>query len=303
MFECNWRTSASVGLPLIAAFAVCGFLLGNQLGYETGNRDAHTKEYERHAADEIERTCLRLDAVAEAECIVRVINTAHEHKRAENDLIAQRNMARWALFMLLATLAMAAITAGGVYYVWRTLGVTREIGQAQVRAYLSVESAEFKSQNDRFIVSCNVINSGLSPAKKIRVEGVLCYNGVSFIDTRKHNRGNRVVVGPGETDTVTEKCSDIMAGCDAFVDFAFGDPVDLPAVSVISQGRMSPIFIKCQLVWTDVFDKEHPLEFCLSGFRKDKKDENANPDPAYIRQGSLIVTDKPEDVRVRLAQL
>jgi len=118
-----WLTS---GLTLIAAFAIGGYILGHQLGEEAGKKDAHTQEYERHAADEIERTCLRLDSVAEAECIVRVINSAHEHKRAESDLIAQRNMARWAFWMLIATFAMAAITALGVYWIRDTLLATKD---------------------------------------------------------------------------------------------------------------------------------------------------------------------------------
>jgi hypothetical protein len=161
MFEGYWRTAIAAGLTLTAAFVIGGYILGYQLGEEAGKKDAHTKEYERHAADEIERTCLRLDPIAEAECIVRVINSAHEHKRAESDLIAQRNMARWALFMLISTVVMAAITGLGVYYVWRTLAITSDIGMAEVRAYIYDFGADIEADNNTIGVTFK--NFGNSP--------------------------------------------------------------------------------------------------------------------------------------------
>ncbi|MEL6450239.1 MAG: hypothetical protein AAFQ19_03190 [Pseudomonadota bacterium] len=180
MFEGHWRTAIAAGLTLIAAFAVSGYILGHQLGEESGKKDAHTKKYERHAADEIQRTCLRLDPAAEAECVVRVMKTAHEHIRAESDLVAQRNMARWALFMLLATLAIAGITAGGVYYVWRTLGVTRDIGQAQTRAYLTPKILKLSwLPKAGARAEIEIENKGASPTRGVNVSGYLSNKGIT----------------------------------------------------------------------------------------------------------------------------
>ncbi|MGB1236285.1 MAG: hypothetical protein ACPG5U_11190, partial [Planktomarina sp.] len=99
--------------------------------------------------------------------VVRVIEATNEHKRSEDDLNAQKNMARWALFMLLATIAMTLVTIFGVYYVWRTLAVTREIGQKQTRAYLGI------SKIDRDIAQglhfFHLDNSGQTPAYDVQV--------------------------------------------------------------------------------------------------------------------------------------
>ena len=182
MSDFSWRHGITAGLTLIIAFAIGGYILGHQLGHEVGKKDAHTKEYERHAANEIERTCLRLDPAAEAECVVRVINSAHEQKRAESDLIAQRNMARWALLMLLATIAMTFITAAGAYYVWRTLKATQEIardtariGEAQTRAYVHVSGAELSwggPNAEAPSIALTVENVGQTPAKWFEIRKI-----------------------------------------------------------------------------------------------------------------------------------
>jgi CHASE3 domain sensor protein len=70
-----------------------------------------------------------------------VVETANEHERAEDDLNAQRNMAKWALFMLLATVAMAITTVFGVYYVWRTLNATQEMSADQAKVWSDQVSA------------------------------------------------------------------------------------------------------------------------------------------------------------------
>jgi hypothetical protein len=208
----NKSTAITAGLTLVAAFAIGGYILGHQLGEETGKKDAHTQKYERHAADEIKRTCLSLDPTAEAECVVRVINTAHEHKRAESDLIAQKSMARWALLMLIVTAAMAVVTAFGVYYVWRTLVATqdmaddtRDIGEKQVKAYvsthiafldLSVKGAEISpGVSVGAQLALTFRNSGNSPARNLAAEIYFVYpNGASTMPVKTLARD----LAPGE---------------------------------------------------------------------------------------------------------
>ncbi|WP_299800826.1 hypothetical protein [uncultured Ruegeria sp.] len=143
MRKCHRNYAITAGLTLIIAFSVGGYILGFGLGEQSGEHQANTDTYARHAQDEIDSTCAGLDGAAQTECIVRVVEATNQHERSESDLQAQRNMARWALLMLLATVAMAVITAFGVYYVWRTLQATqkmaadtREIGEAQVSAQL-----------------------------------------------------------------------------------------------------------------------------------------------------------------------
>lgn len=182
MLKRHWIAATTAGLALLIAFSVGGYILGWGLGVDAGEYQANTDTYTKHAADEIESACTSGDALADTECIVRVIEATNEHKRAERDLIAQRNMARWALLMLIATVAMAVITGGGVYYVWRTLKVTREIGEAQVRAYLSVKDARVTPNVDGPRVMWNfkvsLKNAGQSPARKIEAIASLRGNHV-----------------------------------------------------------------------------------------------------------------------------
>lgn len=218
MSKIDWRTAFTAGLTLILAFAIAGYFFGHQLGQEVGEKNAHTKEYERHAADEIKRTCLSRDPVAESECVVRVINTAHEHKRAESDLIAQRNMARWAFLMLLATVAMTFVTVGGVYYVWRTLNVTRDIGQAQVRAYISAGNGGIW-ESEILEICLTIQNSGASPAINAHIMVELEF----WHDEREFPKGKSYAVGHKYTSPV--RLGDIAANDDLILDntgfFAF----------------------------------------------------------------------------------
>lgn len=256
MSNFSWRHGVTAGLALIIAFATGGYILGNQLGQEVGKKDAHTKKYERHAANEIERTCLRLDPAAEAECVVRVINSAHEHKRAESDLIAQRNMARWALLMLLATVAMAFITAAGVYYVWRTLkatqvmaGDTRRIGEAQVRAYVSISSFKvslvIEDEMVRWSGVAKLSNAGQSPA----ILASIIVEGAGFLSTSYS----------GQKDIPT-------GGCETFFSTNMCDRVDLV------KHPLNPEIIVCAgtitIHYQDVFSKGGTFYeelFCFSG--------------------------------------
>jgi hypothetical protein len=160
----------AAGLTLIVTFAIGGYILGFGLGQQSGEREANSDTYARHAQDEINSACAGLDGTAQTECIVRVVEATNEHKRSESDLNAQRNMAKWALLMLLATLAMAATTVFGVYYVWRTLLTTREIGEAQVRAYVYVTNVKISVTSNALKVEFT--NLGNSPGK------------ISFVDCK-----------------------------------------------------------------------------------------------------------------------
>lgn len=111
-----------------------------------------------------------------------------EEWRNEQDLAAQREMAKWAWWMLVATCLSAIITSVGIFFVAETLAATRdtlgetreankiarEIGEAQVRAYLTFEplSLNLIAMNGvsaipqlHFVLT----NSGNSPANDITI--------------------------------------------------------------------------------------------------------------------------------------
>lgn len=145
-------------------------------------REARRTDHEQAVA-----LCTSLgNGVADPACIIERLDAQQEQNRAEHDLKAQQEMARWALLMLF-------VTTVGVIYIAQTLGATQltlkearaatkaaqdavaattETGRAQVRAYLSVRGGKFRVSERDEIRKKNeidgyftVINVGNSPAR------------------------------------------------------------------------------------------------------------------------------------------
>jgi hypothetical protein len=97
-------------------------------------------------------------------------------------------MAFWAMSMFWIAAAQAGLTAVGILFIWRALdytrkaveeaenatkvatesvGVSREIGQAQVRAYLSCTGGTYKIGPYDLICYLDIANSGQSPATNV----------------------------------------------------------------------------------------------------------------------------------------
>ena len=173
MFNGGWIKHVTLGLiPIVVALIWAAFYVGSQIGESRGEGNKHTAEYERHAEKKIRATCLSGQGGDIAECVAKVIRSTNEHQRAQDDLVAQTEMARWAFYMLVATVVVAVITGAGVYYVWRTLSITREIGEAQTRAYLTLEDANLRvsyeaDQSTTLEFTGKVTNTGQSPASAV----------------------------------------------------------------------------------------------------------------------------------------
>lgn len=189
-----------LGIVVILVIGWGVYSTGHLRGEQAGEYQTNSDTYRRHAEQEIRKTCAGLDGAAQTECIVRVIEATNQHERAESDLIAQHSMALWALLMLIVTAVMAGITAFGVYYVWRTLLATqkmakdtREIGEAQARAYIYVRfqgsSVTILEDDDSgnlfFQAELKIINGGQTPAYKIvihyHIQDATLGEGSSFI--------------------------------------------------------------------------------------------------------------------------
>ncbi|WP_428409155.1 hypothetical protein [Hyphococcus sp.] len=99
---------------------------------------------------------------------------------AEADLLAQQQMAHW-------TRWIGGFTALGLFVLYVTFSETRkavvetrEIGQAQSRAYLSVIGGEFTlERNLPMYLSMTIIirNTGNSPATDLRLSAEVCFEG------------------------------------------------------------------------------------------------------------------------------
>lgn len=178
MPERDWGIHFAIGLIVIALTCVwAAFYIGSEVGETRGERDKNTTEYERHAEEQIRSACLSGEGGDIAECVSKIIKSTNEDSRAESDLVAQTEMARWAFYMLIATVGVAIITGAGVYYVWQTLRVTRDIGQAQARAYLAIKVGDVTQKNlsnvdgsnVKVSVELEISNVGNSPAQYVEV--------------------------------------------------------------------------------------------------------------------------------------
>ena len=143
----DWRKPLALGLSaLVIVLVWAAYHLGSEISEARNQAENNARSYETHAADQIRRSCLNGEGSDLAECVSEIIRATNEHQRAEQDLIAQMEMSRWALYMLVVSVLVAGITGIGVYFVWLTLGETRrmanetrDIGVAQTRPWLSIE--------------------------------------------------------------------------------------------------------------------------------------------------------------------
>lgn len=159
-------------------------------GYQAADSDHQSAYADNQAAQESRQKCAALASTKEAiQCYDEYVTTDRDHHRAEQDLDAQREMANWAEGMLWATLfvggATIFITALGAFWVKRTLDqtkeavrvaddavvVSREIGQAQARAYISITDPKLIDFEigKKPKIGLPFKNTGQTPAKRLEV--------------------------------------------------------------------------------------------------------------------------------------
>lgn len=175
---------------IVAAF-IFAAALGAALGtiayreYRVG-RDAYgeyqRKAYadQREATSQIARRCATYGPPPEAirRCIAEAVRAYDAERDTNEDLKAQKDMAFWSKWMLIVSGIGLGFSFVGLVALMDSLNQTRsairndrEVGQAQVRAYLTVESAAITAHpHDAGVfwdLQVRISNSGQSPAKKI----------------------------------------------------------------------------------------------------------------------------------------
>lgn len=174
-------------------------------------------------------------------------------------------LAQW--IMMLATIAAAVLL---LRTLWATQGIAREttrIGEAQTRAYLSVEKVHFFWGNDKMErprISVTIKNSGQTPAKwfKIRVRpivyrladdesrGVPPPENWSDVEISDDFSGPWVGIANGETLDST---------------FYFPDEVDLiqqTMVTIIDTPTLGFVIVG-EVQYSTFFDEEFLTQFCF----------------------------------------
>lgn len=137
-------------------------------------------------------------ALVESQSRIANAQAYREEWRQEQDLEAQKEMSKWALMMFFASAVGVGVTAFGVFVVAQTLVATREavsaanrtadeakrIGEAQVRAYMSISNVSiiFVTDDGKSvpIVQMKIENSGNSPARNFEMHMQIAYQTIFF---------------------------------------------------------------------------------------------------------------------------
>lgn len=196
-----------------------------------------------------------------------------ETSRHENcDLKAQEIAANSSRWLLVVTVGQTILAVFGTWLVWRSLkltrtatahaldaiSVTRDIGERQIRAYLSVADVAGGNIASGSIpyFTLKLINTGSSPAKQCRVmANVFDCEGApdaAFIRMPK--------------DVVAPSKSNISAGGGVTIHREFGRPITDEDVEDYISGKRQIIFAGF-VVYRDVFGKTRRLTFKLNSHR------------------------------------
>lgn len=230
---------------------------------ESINHRYATDEYAQRAEDRIRIYCGGLEGSIRAECIAKTIDAVEEQRRAEEDLRAQNNMARSTLWMMWASIFAVILTFVGVVYVRRTLdqtvaansaaqaavSVTREIGKAQVRAYLSISDARvvnvYLSGHPKLILK--VRNTGQSPAWGCRTVG---YFGI--IESNPHTHKFKSNGTPKMSET------EVGAGLSVEQHMPLGRKLSQHDIERLKAGDVT-FLAGCIVTYKDVFGTTHRM--------------------------------------------
>lgn len=216
----------------------------------------HSQDTDQRIAD----ACLYRPGYVE--CANKIIKASQEAQNAEHDLAAQRSMALWALGVFWATTCSVIATGIGIVLVRRTLDVNRaavaqarqaneiakDIGEAQVRAYLSIVEPGIAFNNQRPIFRIRLTNAGNSPAMFIRANCLVTF-GFWDMDGAAEARSHMIVVAGLSSQQSAEN-----------LDF----PFDVRLSDHPSANPNSMVFrLVIDLEWTNAFNKE---DGCFSSF-------------------------------------
>lgn len=196
-----------------------------------------------------------------AKCVHDVIQATNEHDRAENDLVAQTEMAWWAFWMAIVSGAALIITAVGIYFIRETLvetrkavkaaddavDVTQDVGQAQVRAYVACQSAKFAVDLDAFWCAVTLKNAGQSPAFDVEMTGsILCMHQSKGDDGRTEFSRVTSNITNGNAGTIEASSEGML--------YLFWPHTDMERFEELSVHKR--FSIAGRISWTDVFDKK-----------------------------------------------
>lgn len=155
--------------------------------FYTHETDQAADDYHDRSQERIRDTCTNREIAPFSVCVSEILKSTQEAQTAQYDLSAQNRMALWAQWSFFISVFSLGITGVGIYFVWKTLDANieavktanraiesdREIGEAQMRAYITVMSgftAKPAPGENKIVVYLRMTNSGQSPAFNLQIE-------------------------------------------------------------------------------------------------------------------------------------
>lgn len=130
-----WVTAGGI-VFLLAFLLTCGIIYSK--AYEAVYHDYSASEHQAAIKDNFKKQCSSITAKEELlSCLDRQIETSWETQRAQEDLYAQKQMAKWAFWTLVVTGVVGILglgfTVAGVYLVYLNLGEARAVTKEVIR--------------------------------------------------------------------------------------------------------------------------------------------------------------------------
>lgn len=146
----GFKVVTALFVILILSLASVGlFQAGRSKGQAEGEYSANSDTYARDAQENIEQRCILLDPLRMAECIREIVDNHNESETAQRDIVAQTDMALWALAMAVLTAVTAAVTGIGVWYVRKTLTQANDTNKAAVAASTAANDANIIARQEQ----------------------------------------------------------------------------------------------------------------------------------------------------------
>lgn len=233
--------------------------------------------------------------------IARALETANDRKPSSTDernAKAQEKVADWTPWLFGVAGLEMLVTAAGVWLVYRTLvhtkraadaardavdearaatQATREVGKAQVRAYLTCEGANFAVERDWMVCRPRIKNYGNSPASNVRLCAAVSSQKLIFVPQQAPKSEIR------ESKDFAIGCAAVPAGGEGR-GLLVWTHVDMGGQHDDIANENVHFWIIGSLEWTDVFGDQHRSIFNLSPARPEELGISGNP---VLRSGTL----------------
>jgi hypothetical protein len=224
MFRGDWRKHRHViKLTAISAWLLtgaiityaCGVAIGSKLGYYEAQSDGYAAQYPSETDKRVAH-CFDSGVTPSAkECAQEAIEASRDSQRSESDLGAQREMAKWAFWLLALTVVQSFIGLGGFVALIVTIRqgrkanrISEKTAKRELRAYIVVTPGDVTVvAQDEVKAAISVKNEGATPAKFVDTKGqiTIADKGPFWLPRWKERKRERdMSLAPRQDITITQ---------------------------------------------------------------------------------------------------